>query len=266
MPDAVHNPIDRRRAAAAVSVLVILLVAAAGAIGGIVWRSWGDPPARPRAAIIDQLALTDANPDFVASATRHLESAGYVVDYYPAEAVTVDFYRDLPRRGYSFIVLRSHTSDYRPELNQATRGVTDVPSTGLFTNETYSTQTHLQDQRAKRLMVDRYADREIAWQYFGITPDFIKFSTGGRFADTTIVLMGCAGLKTDDLAQAFIAKGAKELVSWDSAVTAQHTDAATENLLEHLLDQWLEPREAIASTMEEVGPDPAFGSRLLVYP
>ena len=78
-----------------------------------------------KAAIIDQLALTDPNPAFVKEATRELEDAGYRVDYVPPEAVTVDFYRALPKKGYHLIILRSHSSSARSQrVPVAVGGVT----------------------------------------------------------------------------------------------------------------------------------------------
>jgi hypothetical protein len=262
-----RHPIERGRAIAVAAVVGVLLFAGlVSIVASAYWRSSGHPPTPQRAAIVDQLALTDPNGDFVASATRELESAGYQVDYYPSDAITVDFYRDLPARGYRFIVLRSHTSDYRAPIRPSSGSQGPEASTGLFTNELYSRLTHIEDQYAARLMVDAYADRDIPWKYFGITPEFILHSTRGRFQGTTIVLMGCSGLKTDDLAQAFLARGAKDFVSWDQSVTAEHTDAATKELLVNLFDKGRDLREAVASTMDDVGPDPSFGSRLTVYP
>lgn len=67
----------------------------------------GDESSGPKkAAIVDQLSLTQPNPAFAETATGILEDAGYLVDYYPGEAVTVEFYRDLPTHGYD-LILRS---------------------------------------------------------------------------------------------------------------------------------------------------------------
>ena len=46
----------------------------------------------------------------------------------------------------------------------------------------------------------------------------------------------------------------------------EHTDAAAEHLLRHLLVDGLTTQGAVARTMAEVGPDPDYESRLLVYP
>jgi hypothetical protein len=253
---------------AAVLACVAVVVVAATAVGGaFAWRAVrASGPGVPRAVIVDQLALTDPNPGFVEGAAHQLQAAGYRVDYVPADRVTVNFYRDLPKRGYDFIVLRTHTSDYRTELTKAAEHDTPQRSIGLFTNERYSRTTHLDDQYAKRLMIDSYADRPIKDTYFGITPEFITESTHGRFDGATVVLMGCSGLETNDLAQAFLGKGAKEFVSWDRPVTAEHTDAATSALLTNLFAGGLELREAVAKTMGTVGSDPAFGAKLAVFP
>jgi len=92
-------------------VLGLALAGVALLVGMLAWSRPDAKPGPPRAAIVDQLALTDPNPEFVAAATRELQSAGYVVEYYKSELVTVDFYRSLPRRSYEFILLRSHASE-----------------------------------------------------------------------------------------------------------------------------------------------------------
>jgi hypothetical protein len=219
--------------------------------------------------IVDQLAITDPNPDFAAQASRALERAGYIVDYYPSTAVTVEFYRELPKRGYSFVLLRSHSTELLYKHKDA-----DAPaslyiagrSVMLFTNEPYSPFAHVDDQLADRLGVGSYPDGRQPGRYFVIDPAFVASSMHGRFHDATIVLMGCGGLSTIDLAKAFEQRGAKEFISWDASVTAAHTDAATQTLLNHLIADGLEPKQAVARTMTEVGPDPSFGAHLLAYP
>jgi hypothetical protein len=88
----------------------------------------------------------------------------------------------------------------------------------------------------------------------------------GRFDGATIVLMGCDGLIADTTAEAFVRKGVRDVVGWNGRVSAKHTDAATESLLRHLLMDGLPTRDAVTQTMAEVGPDPEYGSTLLVYP
>jgi len=77
--------------------------------------------------------------------------------------------------------------------------------------------------------------------------------------------MGCDGLKSDTMAEAFVQKGAAAVVAWDGLVSSDHTDAATERVLELLLIDGLTVEEAVTQTMSELGPDPSYGSALRVY-
>jgi len=216
--------------------------------------------------ILDQLELTDENSAFVDQATQLLANAGYQVDYVPQTNVTVDFYRGLAKRGYGFIVLRTHTSDTSYRIDQATGQTLKEDHVRIFTNELYSQQKYVNDQLDARLTIGTYPQFGSRDRYFSIDPGFVRDAMSGHFHGTTIVLMGCGGLNTADMGQAFIGKGAKELVAWDHSVSAEHTDAATERLLEHMLRDGMAAPDAIAKTMDEVGPDPTYGARLKLYP
>jgi hypothetical protein len=255
--------IRRPRVIAAVAVVAVLAVAA-----GLTFALWPRDAAAgpPKAVIIDQLALTDPDVAFVNAAGLRLKAAGYAVDYYRADEVTVDFYRDLPKKGYKLIVIRSHASQQVYEKDPATGRAVERAGVALFTNERYSDLTHTDDQLGYRLGVGSYPQLGISDRYFLIGPGFVLSSMRGTFKDATIVLMGCGGLSTPDMAQAFEKRGVTQFISWDTLVTAAHTDAATEKLLTHLVSDHLPPAEAVAKTMAEVGPDPSYGSRLRAFP
>jgi hypothetical protein len=225
----------------------------------------GSGSGRPKAVIVDQLAITDPNQAFVDDATQKLRDAGYDVDYRGPAEVTVDFYRSLPGRGYKLIVLRSHAAE-QVERDKTTGDVHTLGDAGLFTDEPYSTSAHLQEQYASVLGIGTIPQMPHQPQLFTVPPVFVASQTHGRFDGTLVVLMGCAGLKTEGLAKAFIGKGASEFISWDDAVTATHTDKATTDLLQHLLGDQLSAKEAVARTMADVGPDPELGAHLLSYP
>jgi hypothetical protein len=53
-------------------------------------------------------------------------------------------------------------------------------------------------------------------------------------------------------------------VSWTQPVSASHTDAATQRLLERLLIEGQPTTEAVRQTAAEVGPDPAYEGELRV--
>jgi hypothetical protein len=132
----------------------------------------------------------------------------------------------------------------------------------LFSSELYDRNLYVQDQAANRLVIANYTYDPKS--YFGIAPDF--FDELGDFHDTTIVMMGCQGIQSEHAAQAFIDKGAKTYISWNQTVSANHTDEATEKLLQHLLVDQQSASDAVAQTMAEVGPDPTYGSKLVAFP
>ena len=251
----VGERLRRPGVALAAVALVAALIAGGLTFGGLL--SGGGTAEAKTAAIVDQLSLTFPNPDFAREATDVLEQAGYTVDYYPGQEVTVGFYRTLAERGYDFIALRSHSA--RREIEGA---LTDEAT--LFTAEPYDETKYREEVRARQLGRARYSANSDE-RYFDVRAAFIEEEMKGRFEDSTVVvLMGCDGLRADELAAAFVSKGAKTVIGWNAAVSAVHTDAATERLLGKLLIAGLPADDAVKATMEEVGPDPAFGAELQV--
>jgi len=199
-----------------------------------------NPNPQLKAAIVDHLSLTTPNQTFIETATDILEQAGFTVDYYPGENVTVEFYRNLPTQGYGLIIFRVHTT----ELG------------AFFTSELYSTSSYVWEQLNDQIWkVSYHGDPPL---YFGISPSFVKSCMNGRFKETVVIAMGCYSLKFNDMAKAFIEKGARVYVGWTGSVLGSHTDIATVYLLQHLLLGKYTVRNAIVQTIEEVGPDPAY--------
>jgi hypothetical protein len=213
----------------------------------------------PKAAIVDHLGLTFPDPAFVQEATSTLEEAGYAVDYYPGEQVTVDFYRDLGTHEYDLIVLRVHAARLRRSDGSA------YDEVALFTSEPYSTSMYVEEQKSKDLIRTRYSFEE-EQRFFGIMPEFIESRAKGTFEGATVILMGCDGLRSQATAKAFVERGAKAFIGWDQEVSAEWTDRATERLLHFLLIEKRTPSEAVTEAMAELGPDPSSGSKLVVYP
>lgn len=245
------------------------LVAALAALAALVAFSplnglvTSDSPDTPKAAILDQLDLTFPNPEFVDEATAMLERSGYEVDYYQGREVTVDLYRDLPKQGYDYVILRVHSGLVEEiDPTSGTETLTDYVS--LFTGEAYSDAKYAEEVQAGPLGIA--SSYEGGPEYFGIGPTFIESLMNGKFDDTTIILMGCDGLRAERTARAFLDRGAQTFISWDKPVSATHTDAATERLLRHLFVEGLAAPDAVEKTMDEVGPDPTFDSELLFYP
>ena len=209
-----------------------------------------------KAAIVDQLSLTFPNQTFIERATNILKQSGYTVDYYSGEKVTVEFYRDLPTHDYRVIVLRVHS---------ALCG--DSPPVNLFTSEAYSATKYLHEQLTDQIGKATYLPyHEGDPAYFSINAGFVRQSLHERFQNATIIMMGCNGLAYEDLAKAFIEKGAKVYIGWSGSVLASHTDQATISLLNDLILKKQTVRQAGENTMNEVGPDPSWKSILGYYP
>ncbi|MDY6836850.1 MAG: hypothetical protein SWH78_02650 [Thermodesulfobacteriota bacterium] len=208
-----------------------------------------------RAAIVDHLSLTEPNPSFVKACKALLEGAGFAVDYYQGEEVTVDLYRNLPAHGYKVIVLRVHSAYIHKYLSLA-----------MFTSEPYSKGKYVYEQLRNRVASGHLQPYEIGDpQQFVITDKFVRFSMKGSFNDALIMMMGCTGVKRC-AASAFIEKGAKAYIGWNGLVSAGHTDRATIELLKGLLQEKQPIDRAVTETMKEVGPEPRYQSRLLFWP
>jgi len=243
------------------SAVLALFLTAAVAVGVTVLlvRSADSPTAAKTAAIVDQLSLSQPNPDFIAAARTLLTQASYLVDYFPGEQVTVEFYRTLPTRGYDLILLRVHAG-ITTGVEASTGDRTETEYMSLFTGEPYAPGKYAEElNRLGRAVYYEGAD-----PLFGIGPRFIEESMEGRFDGTLIIMMGCDGLRSRRTAEAFLNRGAEAFVSWSRPVTAAHTDAATERLLDRLLQVNVSTAEAVRQTAEEVGPDPIYGGELRV--
>jgi hypothetical protein len=222
----------------------------------VLYANLGQPSATQvvghKAAIVDQLSGTSPNPSFNDSATATLVDAGYTVEYYGPAQVTVDFFRSLPSRGYSLVLIRAHS--------------TGVASSGdpvaIFTSEPYSQYKYFLDQIADRVGQGSLNGNKT---YFVINSNFVRDEMHGEFSKSVIVMMGCTGLITSEMAKAFIDKGAGVYISWDGSVTMERTDEATVALLRSFA-QGRTIRAAVTAAMDKVGPDPVYDSHLGYYP
>ncbi len=203
------------------------------------------------AAIVDQLAMTNPNAAFVTSVNETLTSAGVTVDYYNYSEVTVDFYRQLPSKRYSLIILRIHS------------GVGQYSGlTSLYTSEPHGQWPHYWEQLNNEVVAVEYVSGGPI--YFAITSKFVRNSDTCR--NSVIIMMGCDGLTITDMATAYIEKGAKAYISWNGPVSPGHTDTATGELIRNLALKNQTIAEAINNTMTVVGSDPNYHSQLAFYP
>jgi len=203
------------------------------------------------AAIIDQLAISHPNTTFIQNAKNTLISTGYSVDYYNYSQITVNFYKQLPSKRYSIIILRTHSC-----VGNYTK------LTSLYTSEIYDEWTYpLEQTRNQVTAVQIIEGRTI---YFAVTSNFIKTLDSCR--NCVVIMMGCNGLNKTDMAKAFIEKGANAYISWDGSVSQEHTDNAADQLIRNLISKNQTIGEAINNTMNTVGSDPNYHSQLAYYP
>jgi len=239
----------------AIYLLIAIVVCSAAVAIFLNFPGSGEPKVH-KAALVDQLSLTFPNPSLVDNVTEILEQAGYTVDYYPGEEVTVEFYRQLPTHHYEVVILRVHSARF------LLANGTLVDDVGLFTDEPYNPKKYVEEEKAG--LVGSFHYSNTSSPYFGITPSFVMLEMEGKFEDSTVILMGCDGVRSDTMAKVFIYKGAKAFVSWTKEIQASYTDAVTESLLKHLLIEKLPLEEAMSKAIAEVGPDQIHGSELKV--
>ncbi len=210
-----------------------------------------------RAAIVDQLYNVRSNQAFIGRTTQQLEDYGFEIDVYQGDDVTVNLYQNLPSYGYRLIIFRVHSG-----VLIGTEAVAN--KTWLFTNEPYS-RTRYYFGQLRGQLTHGTINEDIP-SVFTVGAKFITQGTKGQFANTAIIVMGCAGYGFEDLAQAFIEKGASTYMAWDASVGLRYVDDTTTALIEKLFLKELPIAEAVSETMEEKGADPTFGAVLKYYP
>jgi len=201
-----------------------------------------------KAAIVDQLSQTEPNETLVQICTETLQTAGFSVDYYGDGDVTVDFYKHLPQQGYGLIIFRVHSA-----------GAVEKPLY-LFTSECFDASKYDYEHRTGQIVCVGISETLPYW--FGITPQFVRRSMQGKFENTAILMMTCSGMADVEMAGALFEKGASIYISWTGSVNADHNDHATLVILHELVTKRQTIAQAVAYTINKVGPDPTFQSHL----
>ena len=212
-------------------------------------------PEPRKAALVDQIALMNPDPEFTDQALAYLNEAGFSTDVYEGEEVTVELFRTLPEKGYQLILFRSHSTNI---LNETVQG----GPVFLFTSEVYDKNKYVKEQLANRIGRAKILYDENSPLYFAIVAGFVRHEMVGRFDDTLIIIGGCQSLGTPDLAQALIERGASAVIGWNDWVDLTHNDQAILHLLRGLTVEKLTLEQAVRKTMNEIGPDPAYDSSL----
>ena len=204
----------------------------------------------PSVALIDPLASESPNSRFVETVRSLAGLAGYAFDYYPPWTATMDTFIHLPEKGYTMIIIRSHVGY---------DGGSYLP-VALTTSEPYSQTNRVGDQLDDRLVSVGINGSG----YFGMTPKFVTETMCGRFPSTLVLAMGCSTMVHNDFAEAFVKKGAKEFIGWNTTVSVTWTDLIFGELVKLLLRG-----SSVGSAVQTVMDMPGVNSdlaKLLYYP
>jgi len=204
-----------------------------------------------KAAIVDQLHKDIPNLQFQNKTQTLLEDAGYQVDLFTTEDITVDFYKKLPTMNYKFIVFRTHS---------IAAGTVET-SASLLTGEIYNIESHVDEQHRGQLkkavpFLPDYVE-EAGWEtlanqtYFTIGSRAVNEIMQGDFDKSIIILGGCWTLSDPNLlAHSFLKRGASAVIGWDGLIGSNDNDRTILELLEKILSNGEDIRNAVESTKE----------------
>jgi len=228
--------------------------------------SCNEPPgehhnSQPKAAIIDQLSMIKPNPELIMQTREILETYNFTVDVWQGQAVTTELYRTLPQYGYKIILFRAHLG--LSSILQDSKMIM-LESTSLATGETYNPQKYTAEQ-LNGIVQKGWMGQEQRL-VFTVNSRFIAEKMKGEFNDTIIMMMGCVSYLFDDMASAFIQRGASTYIGWNNSVDLHYMDNATLNFIDNLFTQQLSIEEAAIQALSETGPDPKYNSGLRYSP
>jgi len=224
-------------------------------------------PTQLRAAIIDQVHNDLPNFKLQADAQRMLEDAGYEVDLYTTDEITVDFYKNLPSMNYHFILIRSHGGE---DLNY------EYP-TRLFTGEKFSSEKYTTEQIYRQvgfgfpIYLEEIEELKESDQdfydnaYFTIGSEMIDNGMVGTFPDSIIIVGGCQSARSHDLMWSLINRGARHVLGWDGTIESKDNDRAMIWLLEEILVKEVPLYDAVAELNEGMVLDFEYINKLKLF-
>ena len=215
-----------------------------------------------KAALIDQLSIAYPNPSFTEEFIRISEAVGLTPEIFTGTEVTLDLYKKLPSMGYRLIVFRVHQSTPAEVLLPYDHPITGYP-VYLFTGEPYNEHKYVVEQLTDLVVPAREINGSNI--YFSIGPEFVQ-SMDGEFQNTVIVLAGCSGLYSAELADSFIVKGASIVLGWQRFVQMDYTDRAIDRLLRAILLEKITFYRSVLVMTSEEGLDPTYDTKMLIYP
>lgn len=201
----------------------------------------------PKAAILDGLYNVDPNLTLTERLTNILVNAGYRVDLFRGENVTIDLLRNI--EGYKILILRLHSAIHTDRFLY------------LFSGELYTESKYVNEQLSGAVRKG-FTFTEGEPPYFALNAVFLGNNKPDGLNGSTIILTGCNGTGEPYAIQRLFERGAKTYVSWNGYVDLHHSDEATLSLIRALYSERLSLKEAVEKVIREVGPDPFYNSVL----
>lgn len=218
-----------------------------------------------KAVIIDQLHDDLPSQFFQNQATEFLTSAGFEVDLFTTQDITVDFYKELPSKNYDFIVIRSHS---------VASGTTEE-SASIFTGEIYTESKYIQEQLSGQIgRAVPFIQSEVDEVGFASLTNKTYFVVGSKLVDelmvdsfsgSIIILGGCDTASGKLLASSLLRRGASEVVGWDGLVGSHDNDRGMLALLEMILIDDVSTSMAVEKVMENFTPRSDYSPTLKYY-
>ncbi len=247
------NPLVNKKLLA-ISITLAVVIILGAVIYQLLWRgSESEVKFSLKAAIIDQLSEDFYNQTFVNAVTEILEEYNFTVSYHNYKNTTVNFFKELAKGNYGVIILRLHSALRK-----------DGSAVDFFTSERYVATKYEELQNKGLLVKGELNISGNVKEYFAFTPAFVE-KVEGTFPKSVIIAMGCQTLNQtvkQQMAKAFIDKGAKAYIGWSSWVSVLHSDDETTKLIKRLLSENKTIEEAVKSANQ----DPYWRARLAFYP
>ena len=221
---------------------------------------------KPRAVILDMMYAKYPNKYFDDTVEKNLQDAGYQVDVYKTENVTVDLYKKLPTMNYKFIVFRTHGLH---------KGTVEKSAT-IFTGEVYSKNKHYSEQIARQVEKGvPYLRSEILAKggygafvnqtYFVIGSRFVDQSMVGTFPNSTIIIGGCDSMSNNLLAKSLVLRGASGVVGWNNLVSLDDNDKGILMVIDEIILHKESVENATKTVMANFTTHPTFPAKLEYY-
>ncbi|MEM4000570.1 MAG: hypothetical protein QXW86_07310 [Saccharolobus sp.] len=244
------------------TLIIVLAVMFSIIISGTVYylsvvsspQSSQNKPTVLKAIIIDGLSEDAPNPKLISEMRRILESAGYTVTIFNGSNVNIELFKKLPTTSSSLIIMRLHGGRIQQPI-------------GLFIGSGIFAEP-FDENKYKYEYLSGYFLKGVAYiggkEYFVITPHYVSEKFEGKFPNSIVVVLSCYSMWDQVLASAFIEKGASAFIGIDHKADINYLDKVGLELVK-LLSQKIDVEEAVSRVLEDIGPDPTTGAKILSY-